>query len=155
MSTIAQKSTCITCRSISKDEPICPAPRIYTGEYWVVEHAYPSSYMGWLVIVHKLHKTRISMLEGYEMAELGDLVSQCAQALRFLLGCEKEYVLCLCEAEGFSHLHWHVIAKPKDVPERYAGSDILKYTKVSESRPVIPTSQLTQFAHEVRYLLQS
>lgn len=152
MITGIHEAPCVTCRSISKEQPICPAPRIYTGEHWVVEHAYPSSYKGWLVVVHKQHKTRISMLERGEMVELGDLISRCSKALRLLLACEKEYVLCLCEAEGFSHLHWHIVGKPQMLPDVYKGAGILNYTKVSPVRPVIGAPELSQFAHEVQYL---
>jgi hypothetical protein len=46
---------CHSCRSISGEKRISPGPFIYEGAYWLVDPAYPTSHLGWLVIVLKRH----------------------------------------------------------------------------------------------------
>jgi len=48
-------SPCPVCRSNRGVERISPAPPVHEGRFWLVEHAYPCSLLGWLVIVLKGH----------------------------------------------------------------------------------------------------
>ena len=46
---------CYSCRSISGTTRISPGPYIYKGQFWLVDHAYPTRLKGWLVLVLKRH----------------------------------------------------------------------------------------------------
>ena len=64
---------CFSCRSISGDKRISPGPYIHEGNYWLVDHAYPTSLKGWLVIVLKRHVEALHELSQEEFKELADI----------------------------------------------------------------------------------
>jgi diadenosine tetraphosphate (Ap4A) HIT family hydrolase len=115
---------CFTCTSISGEKRISPGPTIYTGKFWLVEHAYPCQLKGWLVLVLKRHVESLHELEREEFLELADLQHRLASLLFKELDCEKEYAVCLAEAEHFHHIHFHLIPKPRDLPDELWGSKV-------------------------------
>ena len=129
---------CLTCKSNSGEQRISPGPTIYEGEYWFVEHAYPVKRLGWLVIVLKRHAEALHDLSPEEFAELGRLQSQVTQFLFEVLHCQKEYITCYGEAEGFPHIHFHVFAKPSDLPGELKGGNSFNLLKVSREEAVPP-----------------
>ena len=58
-----------------------PGPVIQERDHWLVEHAYPSSLLGWLVIVLRRHAEALHELTEDEARELGTLVYRTAVAL--------------------------------------------------------------------------
>ncbi|MDQ6693897.1 MAG: HIT family protein [Chloroflexota bacterium] len=129
---------CRSCRSISGEERISPGPTIAEGNYWVVEHAYPCALMGWLVLVLKRHAAALHELTGAEFAEMATLLEKITKLLSKALDCEKEYVMCLAEAEGFQHVHFHVVPRPKGIVEELKGPRIFAMLKVSLDEAVPP-----------------
>ena len=53
---------CFTCQNISGIRRISPGPFVYEDQYWLVDHAYPTSLKGWLVILTKRHQVCINHL---------------------------------------------------------------------------------------------
>ena len=47
-----------------------------------------------------------------------------SEALHQVVGCVKTYIVLLAEAEGFSHVHFHVIPRLVDQPEELRGPRI-------------------------------
>ncbi len=126
-----------------REQRISPGPTIYEGEYWLVEHAYPIK-MGWLVIVLKRHLEALHDLSPEEFAELASLQSQATRSLFEELNCQKEYISCYGEAEGFSHIHFHVFAKPADLLEELKGGKSFNLLKVSREE-AIPAGEVIAF----------
>jgi diadenosine tetraphosphate (Ap4A) HIT family hydrolase len=77
-----QTMECLSCRSISGEKRISPGPVIYEGTYWLVDHAYPTSHLGWLVIVLKRHAEALHELSREEFAELAEIQYKLAQVMR-------------------------------------------------------------------------
>ncbi|MGO8946882.1 MAG: hypothetical protein ACLQUY_04295 [Ktedonobacterales bacterium] len=48
-------------------------PSSYEGTHWVVDHAYPTSHLGWLVIVLKRHVEALHELRKEEFVELAEI----------------------------------------------------------------------------------
>jgi diadenosine tetraphosphate (Ap4A) HIT family hydrolase len=134
---------CLTCKSNSGKQRISPGPTIYEGEYWFVEHAYPVKRLGWLVLVLKRHSEALHELSGEEFAELGRLLSLTTRFLFEDLHNQKEYISCYGEAEGFPHIHFHVFAKPADLPEELKGGKSFNLLKVSREEAVPPAEIFT------------
>jgi diadenosine tetraphosphate (Ap4A) HIT family hydrolase len=130
---------CLTCNSNSGENRISPGPTIFEGGYWMVEHAYPVKRLGWLVIVLKRHAEALHDLTPEEYAELGKLQSQSTRFLFEELHCQKEYISCYGEADGFAHIHFHVFAKPADLPEELKGGRSFGLLKVFREEAVPPT----------------
>jgi diadenosine tetraphosphate (Ap4A) HIT family hydrolase len=78
---------------------------------WRIGHAFDSSLAGWLVLVPLRHVLALHELGVSESRTLGDLLRRTTQALRQVTGCEKTYAMLFAEAEGFAHLHFHVVPR--------------------------------------------
>ena len=122
-------SDCAICRSNSGAERISPGPVVHKGEFWLVEHAYPTSLLGWLVIVLRRHAEAVHELTSQEAAELAELQVTVAAAVHAVVGCEKEYLACFAEATGFHHLHVHVIPRAAMLPIDMRGAAVFKHLR--------------------------
>jgi diadenosine tetraphosphate (Ap4A) HIT family hydrolase len=140
---------CLTCKSNSGEQRISPGPTIFEGEYWLVEHAYPIQRVGWLVIVLKRHSDALHELSAEEFAELGRLLSLTTHVLSEELHNQKEYISCYGEAEGFAHIHFHVFAKPANLPDDLKGGKSFNLLKVSREAAV-PPSEIISFCELLR-----
>jgi diadenosine tetraphosphate (Ap4A) HIT family hydrolase len=140
---------CLTCKSNSGEQRISPGPTIYEGEYWLVEHAYPVKQVGWMVIVLKRHIEALHDLSAGEFTELGRLQSLTTRFLSEELHCQKEYISCYAEAEGFLHIHFHVFAKPADLPEELKGGKSFSLLKVSREEAV-PPAEIISFCESLQ-----
>jgi diadenosine tetraphosphate (Ap4A) HIT family hydrolase len=112
---------CYSCLSVSGERRISPGATIHDGQHWMVDHAYPTSHPGWLVIVLKRHAEALHELSAAELAELGALQARTVRALAAVLHSQKEYVACFSEGEHFQHIHVHVVARPADLPPEQRG----------------------------------
>jgi diadenosine tetraphosphate (Ap4A) HIT family hydrolase len=122
---------CLTCRHNSSiDQPI--RDRIWRSEHWRVAHAFDTALPGWLVVLSRRHVVALDELEPEAAAELGPLLQRLTAALRATTGCEKTYVMMLGEAEGFSHLHLHVVPRMPDHPEDSRGARVFDLLGVDE-----------------------
>ena len=78
-------------------------------------HAFGTALPGWLVIVPRRHVTALDELTAEEATELGPLLRRVTAAMRSVLGCAKTYVALFAEAEGFAHVHFHVMPRAADL----------------------------------------
>ncbi|RPI91387.1 MAG: hypothetical protein EHM40_15880 [Chloroflexi bacterium] len=129
---------CWTCRSNTGEKRISPGPTIFEGKYWLVEHAYPVKKIGWLVIVLKRHVEALHELTTEEFAELGQIQARLTHLLYEELHCEKEYISCYAETEHFRHNHFHIFAKPSDLPDDLKGGRSFALLKVKPEEAVAP-----------------
>ena len=101
---------CVSCASNARRD--LPArERIYPGPRWRVAHAFGTSLPGWLVVVPRRHTVALDDLTTDEAADLGPLLRAVSSALRDVVGCRKTYVALFAEAEGFQHIHFHIIPR--------------------------------------------
>jgi diadenosine tetraphosphate (Ap4A) HIT family hydrolase len=91
------------------------------GARWRVAHAFATALPGWLVVVPRRHVTALDELTPEEAAELGPVLRSVTAALRTVVGCDKTYVALFAEAEGFAHVHFHVIPRHADLPDDLRG----------------------------------
>ena len=130
--------TCLSCQSIAGEARISPGPVIYEGQYWLVEHAYPSALKSWLVIVLKRHAEALHELTVDEYAELGELQGRVIKLLHEETGCLKEYVVCYAEKAGFYHIHFHIIPRAANLPDELIGGKMFAMLKVEKDQAVEP-----------------
>ncbi len=127
---------CLSCLSNSGISRISPGETIFEGNYWLVEHVYPTGLSGWVVIVLKRHTDKLHELTLDEWNELGEINYRLVNSLHKLLESEKEYSCCFAEMEGFRHIHFHVIPKTNDFDPENTGAKVFKYLRVSEDDAV-------------------
>jgi len=118
------EADCYSCQSNAGVRRISPGVPIFTGTYWIVEHAYPCKIRGWLVLVLRRHCDAVHELTEGEFSELSSLLSRTTRVLAEVLRCEKEYVAQFAEAEHFHHVHFHVIPKPLGLPSEEIGPGV-------------------------------
>ena len=139
---------CLTCKSISGEKRISPGPTIHEGKFWLVEHAYPCQLKGWLVLVLKRHVEALHELSQEEFMELAELQYKLTRLLSHELDCEKEYSICLAEAEHFHHTHFHLIPKPKNLRNELEGTRIFAMLKVEE-KDAVPPDEIKSFCENL------
>jgi diadenosine tetraphosphate (Ap4A) HIT family hydrolase len=116
---------CLPCRNTATpDLPV--RERIVQTEHWRVAHAFNTGLPGWLVLVPTVHITALTELSDAAAAELGPMLQRLSQALQSVVGCVKTYVILLAEAEGFSHVHFHVVPRMADQPDELRGPRIFQ-----------------------------
>jgi diadenosine tetraphosphate (Ap4A) HIT family hydrolase len=108
------------------------------GEFWQVEHAYPSGLVGWLVIALRRHAVALHELTSGEFAEFGLILERTVRALHQTLGTAKEYAACYAEQNGFEHIHFHVVPRTADLPEEFRGAGSFAFLRVSRSGAADP-----------------
>jgi diadenosine tetraphosphate (Ap4A) HIT family hydrolase len=140
---------CLTCLSLAGVKPVSPAPRIYEGQFWVVEHAYPCDLQGWLVLVLRRHAAALHELTADEWRELTELQARSAIALRTHTGCAKEYIACFAEKPGFNHVHVHIIARPEDLSDSRKGPAIFDALRATPEQS-ISVADLSAFCLELQ-----
>jgi diadenosine tetraphosphate (Ap4A) HIT family hydrolase len=82
---------------------------VYVGPRWRVAHAFGTSLPGWLAVLPRRHVIALDGLTAEEAADAGPLLRAVTAALREVLGCSKTYAALFAEAEGFAHVHFHVV----------------------------------------------
>lgn len=131
-----------------------PAPRdrIVDTDWWQVGHAFDTSLPGWLVVAPKTHITSYAELAPAAAAEIGSLLHRLSQALRTVTGCAKTYQMQFSEAEGFSHLHIHLVPRMADQPVEARGPRVFAYLGRSEAERV-PAEERDRISLAVREAL--
>ena len=145
---------CLTCLNLSGERRISPGPFIYEGNGWVVDHAYPTTHLGWLVILPKRHIEALHELTKEEFLELAEIEYRLVQVMRADPSVQKEYMMCFAEGEGFHHVHIHVVPKPANLPARLKGPRVFALLTVNEAH-AIPARELTTFCEEFTRKLQA
>jgi diadenosine tetraphosphate (Ap4A) HIT family hydrolase len=104
-----------------------PREDVLRTDCWRVAHAFNSTLPGWLVLLPTHHITSFTELTPHAADELGPVVRRLATALQGVTGCLKTYLMQFSEAEGFSHLHLHLVPRLPDQPEDARGPRVFKY----------------------------
>ena len=124
---------CYSCVTDATGQALPPRERVYDDGRWRVAHAVSSTLPGWLVVLPKRHVTSLAELTPAEAAALGPLLRRLSVALVELTGAVKTYVALFAEAEGFEHLHLHLVPRAADLPADRHGPRIFVYLSKDES----------------------
>jgi diadenosine tetraphosphate (Ap4A) HIT family hydrolase len=119
---------CYSCRQ-EADGLVSVREKVWTTPGWRVAHAFNSSLAGWLVVLPIRHVESVDELTVAESEALGKLLRESSRASKTVTGCQKTYVMMFAEAEGFSHLHFHVVPRMSDFAEDRLGPKVFAYLK--------------------------
>jgi diadenosine tetraphosphate (Ap4A) HIT family hydrolase len=140
---------CWSCRSNTGEQRISPGPPIHVGEFWQVEHAYPTRLPGWLVIVLRRHADALHEIHPGEFIELAHVLERTVRVLREVVACEKEYVACYAELDHFRHVHFHVVPRAADMPAELLGTRSFALLQVTECEAV-PREEIRALCETLR-----
>ncbi len=104
-----------------------PREAVLVEGSWRVAHAFNSSLPGWLVVVPLRHVSALEDMTEEEAQTLGLVLHRCSRALREVTGCVKSYLMFFAEAEGFSHLHVHVVPRMASFTEEQVGPRVFTF----------------------------
>jgi diadenosine tetraphosphate (Ap4A) HIT family hydrolase len=111
---------CVSCFDSARTD-LAPRDRVYLSPRWRVAHAFGTRLPGWLVVLPRRHVTVLDELTLAEQADLGPLLAAVTAALREIIHCSKTYVVLFAEAEGFEHIHFHVVPRMADLDPALRG----------------------------------
>jgi diadenosine tetraphosphate (Ap4A) HIT family hydrolase len=129
-----------------------PRDDVVHTDHWRVAHAFNSTLPGWLVLVPTRHVTSFTDLTPRAADELGGLVRRLGVALETVTGCVKTYLMQFSEAEGFSHLHLHLVPRLGDHPEAARGPRVFAYL-AGDEEAWLPATERDAIALSVRAAL--
>lgn len=98
-----------------------PWEQVYIDDHWRLTLAFDTSLPGWLVLVPRRHIEGLHHLDRDEAEGLGRLLREASAALVEVTGCERTYVMLFAEAEGFAHLHVHIVPRLRDLAIEHRG----------------------------------
>jgi diadenosine tetraphosphate (Ap4A) HIT family hydrolase len=131
---------CFSCDQQSSGR-LPPRDDILHTDHWRVAHAFNSTLPGWLVLLPTRHVTSFTQLAPQAADELGGLIRRLGAALEDATGCVKTYLMQFSEAEGFSHLHLHLVPRLPDQPEDVRGPRIFAYLSDDQTTWLTPTER--------------
>jgi len=111
---------CLSCINNARVD-LPPRELVHRGSTWRVAHAFGTALAGWMVVLPRRHVIALDELTPAEAADLGPLLTDLTSALRQVVGCDKTYVALFAEAEGFQHIHFHVIPRHPDLDAGFRG----------------------------------
>ena len=123
------------CYSCDQQADPSPPPRedVVHTERWRAAHAFNSTLPGWLVVVPTRHVLSFSELTAEAADELGSLVRRLSLAIEQVTGAVKTYLMQFSEAEGFSHLHLHLVPRLPDHPAEARGPAVFSLMAADEN----------------------
>src|SRR3954447_15658514 len=131
---------CYSCNA-ERGGSLPPREDVMHTDHWRVAHAFNSTLAGWLVLVPRRHLTAFGELSADEADELGGLITRVSRALEQVTGCVKTYLMQFSEAEGFSHLHVHLVPRGREHPVEARGPRVFTYLTEDPSRALGDTER--------------
>ena len=138
---MAEYGDCISC-AFEQRVDVPPRERIFLDAHWRVAHAFGTAQPGWLVVLPRRHVLSLDELSLAEAAALGPVLRAVTAALREVTGCVKTYVALCAEAEGFGHVHFHVVPRPAGLDPQLRGPEDIRAAGVTP-RGTCPTATWT------------
>ena len=136
---------CYSCAGNANLADLPARERIAVDDFWRVGHAFGSAVPGWMVLLPRRHVVSIAELTEPEAASLGTWQVRISRALHNVLGCEKTYVAQFAEAEGFAHVHFHIVPRSAGLATDLRGPRIFQLLGPSAG-PYVSEQQMDEIA---------
>jgi diadenosine tetraphosphate (Ap4A) HIT family hydrolase len=140
---------CYACSKEARFDDLPPRECVSFDQYWRVAHAINTSVPGWLVLLPRRHVTAVHDLTDAEAAALGAWQVNLSRALRSVTGCVKTYVVQFAEADGFAHVHFHIVPRMADLPPEQRGPGVFGLLRRPEQERVT-AARADRMAHALR-----
>ncbi|MFJ9944127.1 HIT family protein [Streptomyces erythrochromogenes] len=140
---------CYACGKEAELNELPPRERVAQDRHWRVAHALNSALPGWLVLLPRRHVVAVHDLTDAEASALGAWQVRLSRALRSVTGCTKTYVVQFAEAEGFAHVHFHIVPRTADLLPEHRGPGVFGLLRRPEQEWVT-AEQADRMAHALR-----
>jgi diadenosine tetraphosphate (Ap4A) HIT family hydrolase len=105
-------------------------------------------------VLPRRHVLALDELTPAEAAGLGPVLRAVTAALREVTGCDKTYVALFAEAEGFGHVHFHVVPRHASLDRELRGPRIFALMGGDPALHV-PDSEMDQMARRLTAALSA
>lgn len=140
---------CYACSKEAEFDDLPPRECVVYDQHWRVAHAFNTAVPGWLVLLPRRHVAAVHDLTNAEAFALGVWQVKISRALRSVTGCAKTYVVQFAEAEGFAHVHFHIVPRMAGLRPEHRGPGIFELLRRPEQERVT-ADQADQLAHSLR-----
>ncbi|MET9494055.1 HIT family protein [Streptomyces sp. NPDC006552] len=140
---------CYACGNEARFTELPPRERIAFDPHWRLAHAVGTALPGWLVLLPRRHVSAVHDLTDAEAGTLGGWQVRAARALREVTGCAKTYVAQFAEAEGFTHVHVHLVPRSATLDAARRGPRVFAYLRHPEAEHV-SADDADALAHALR-----
>ncbi|MFJ2394775.1 HIT family protein [Streptomyces sp. NPDC087843] len=140
---------CYTCGMEAEFDDLPPRECVAHDRLWRVAHVFDTTVRGWLVLLPRRHVTAVHDLTDVEASALGVWQVRLSRALRSVTGCAKTYVVQFAEAEGFAHVHFHIVPRMADLRPEHRGPGIFELLREPEQERVT-AEEADRVAHSLR-----
>jgi diadenosine tetraphosphate (Ap4A) HIT family hydrolase len=124
---MSRVTDCYICEKNSTGAALKAWEQVYVDDGWRLTLAFDASLPGWLVLVPRRHLEGLHELTGTEAEGLGRLLRAASAALVDVTRCVHTYVMLFAEAEGFSHLHFHIVPRHSELAPAHRGPRVFAY----------------------------
>jgi diadenosine tetraphosphate (Ap4A) HIT family hydrolase len=145
---------CYPCSNEARFDDLPPRECVDFDQHWRVAHSFNTALPGWLVLLPRRHVTAVHDLTDAEAAALGAWQVRLSRALRSVTGCAKTYVIQFADAEGFAHVHFHIVPRMADLPPEQRGPGVFGFLQRPEQERVT-ADQADHLADSLRARLRS
>jgi diadenosine tetraphosphate (Ap4A) HIT family hydrolase len=146
-------SECYACGKEAQFGELPPRECLAFDRHWRVAHDFNTTVPGWLVLLTRRQVTAVHDLTDAEATALGVWQVELSRALRTVTGCLKTYVVQFAEAEGFAHVHFHIVPRMPDLPPEHRGPAVFGLLRRPQEERVTP-AQADHMAHALRAQLR-
>ncbi|MFI1505273.1 HIT family protein [Streptomyces sp. NPDC020597] len=144
---------CFTCSKEEQFDDLPPRECVVHDQHWRVAHSFNTAVPGWLVLLPRRHVAAVHDLTDAEASTLGTWQVKLSRALREVTGCAKTYVVQFAEAEGFAHVHFHIVPRMADLRPEHRGPGVFELLRRPEAQWVT-ADQADRTARLLRAALQ-
>jgi len=146
--------TCIACDLINGTREL-PGGRVYSTNYWVVEHCIGPFGLGALIVKPKRHCIHFWELSSDEANELGFLLKKATTVIEEIMKCDQIYI-CL-----WSHMNWkpghiHFVLQPvwNSMKEEYSNSGPFLQIEKGSKEEYPSTEEIDDFVKAAKEIFQ-
>ncbi|MFD8593941.1 HIT family protein [Kitasatospora sp. NPDC059646] len=144
---------CYSCAREAEFGALPRYQRIVVDEHWRVVHAVDCALPGWLVLLPRRHVESMAELTAAEAASLGGWLVRLARAVEAVTGCAKAYVAQFGEAEGFAHLHFHVVPRGAELDVELRGPRVFGLLRAGDR--AVPEDRMDEIGLRVAAALET
>ncbi|MEV1024200.1 HIT family protein [Streptomyces sp. NPDC050264] len=140
---------CYACAAEARFDTLPPRERIAFDAHWRAAHAFGTALPGWLVLLPRRHVTAVHDLTDAEAATFGTWQVRLSRAPREVTGCVRTYVVQFAEAEGFAHVHFHIVPRAGGLAPAHRGPGVFELLRRPEPEQVT-AARADHLAHALR-----
>lgn len=142
--------SCLAC-DLMDGTKYLPGGRIFSTDYWVVEHCVGPFGVGTLIVKPKRHCVHYWELTNNEVSEVGDLLRLTSEVIEQILHPDQIYI-CLWSHLDWKPAHIHFVVQPisSDLKDTYPNNGSFLQCDMVREKNFATNEQIVEFAEKAK-----